>query len=326
MQESESTEIEVITEGRSPQLPTPRLIVVAGEAARFAWEEYFLGTIRNVYTRRSYLHAVRRFLAWCQRHDLDLPRITPGMVGRYLDELPLSLPTKKLNLAAIRAFFDVLVQRHVIVLNPAHSVRTERYSALEGRTPEITVEQSRKLLGTIDTATIAGLRDRAVIGVLIYTAARAGAVAKLRLRDFAPDGNHFVLRFAEKGGKARSIPVRHNLEQLLHDYVCVNNLNAEPGDSPLFRTIGGRKAALTPRGMTGVDVCRLVKRRLLAAGLSTRCSPHSLRAMAATDLLIQGVALDDVQYLLGHADTRTTRLYDRRQKHVTRNIVERISV
>src|ERR1700726_2694062 len=84
---------------------------------------------------------------------------------------------------------------------------------------------------------------------------------------------------------------------------------------------GGRADA---RAMNGVDICRIVKRRLKAAGLPTLASPHSFRACAATDLLLQGVALEDVQYLLGHSDSRVTKLYDRRQKQVTRNIVKRI--
>lgn len=70
----------------------------------------------------------------------------------------------------------------------------------------------------------------------------------------------------------------------------------------------------------------MVKRRIRAAGLPSGISPHSFRACTATDLLLQGVALEDVQYLLGHVDARVTRLYDRRQQRVTRNIVERISV
>ncbi len=68
------------------------------------------------------------------------------------------------------------------------------------------------------------------------------------------------------------------------------------------------------------------KRRLKAASLPPVISPHSFRSMAATDLLLQGVALEDVQYLLGHSDSRVTKLYDRRKKRGTRNIVERISV
>ncbi len=79
--------------------------------------------------------------------------------------------------------------------------------------------------------------------------------------------------------------------------------------------------------MSGNDILRMVKRRFRAAGLPAhRLTCHSFRATTITDLLDQGVPLEDVQYLAGHADPRTTRLYDRRKRGVTRNIVERISV
>lgn len=79
--------------------------------------------------------------------------------------------------------------------------------------------------------------------------------------------------------------------------------------------------------MSENDVLRMVKRRLADAGLpADRLTCHSFRATTITDLLDQGVPLEDVQYLAGHADPRTTRLYDRRKKQVTRNIVERISL
>ena len=135
-----------------------------------------------------------------------------------------------------------------------------------------------------------------------------------------------MLRFAEKGGKARSIPVQHKLQEFLQEYLVVAKLDEQAKENPLFRTSAGIKGPLSERGMNGVDICRMVKRRLKEAGLPTVISPHSFRSCAATDLLLQGVGLEDVQYLLGHADARTTRLYDRRQKQVTRSIVERISV
>ncbi len=83
---------------------------------------------------------------------------------------------------------------------------------------------------------------------------------------------------------------------------------------------------MTTSPMTAVDMCRMVKRRMKDAGLPSQLSPHSFRVTTITDLLTQGVPLEEVQYLAGHADPRTTRLYDRRQKRVTRNIVERISI
>jgi site-specific recombinase XerD len=323
MQEAKENNLAIVVR---TSLTVPRCIAEAGAAAGFAWEEFFIGKIRNAHTRAAYLRAVRRFLAWTEKQEVELSQITPGMVGRYFDELQLGIPSKKLHLAAIRSFFDVLVIRHAIVLNPALSVRTERYSVMEGRTPEITVEQSRKLLESITLKSIVDLRDRVVIATLIYTAARAGALAKLRIGDLVADGSQLSLRFAEKGGKARSIPVRYDLQVFLQGYLFASGLENEPKSAALFRTAAGGKGTLTSKPMSGVDVWRMVKRRLAVAKLPASISPHSFRSMAATDLLLQNISLGDVQHLLGHSDSRVTKLYDRRQKKVTRNIVERISV
>jgi integrase/recombinase XerD len=306
-------------------LDAPMLIVAAGPAAGFAWDEFFGASIRNRHTRLAYLRAVRRFLAWLPA-GMALEGITPGMVGGYFDQHPGSPPSRKLELAALRGFFDRLVTRHVIILNPASSVRGERYQVLEGKTPEISIDQARRLMASMTGDSPAVLRDRAVIGCLIYTAARAGAIAKLKRKHLTYDGGQWSLRFEEKGGKSREIPVRHDLQGFILEYLAGAGLEKVAGDTPLFRSAVGRTGRLTDLPMTGVDLCRMVKRRLKAAGLPDRLSPHSFRVTTVTDLLTQGVPLEDVQYLAGHADPRTTRLYDRRQKRVTRNIVERISV
>jgi integrase/recombinase XerD len=302
----------------------PNAILQLGTQGQFAWEEFFAAQIRNKHTRSAYLHAVKAFLTWIEPQEPQLARITPGMVGRYFDQMRLSIPSKKLHMSAIRGFFDVLVLRHICMLNPALSVRTERYSVSEGKTPEITPQQARRLLESIDTASPSGIRDKAIIATLIFTAVRAGAVASLRTQDLVDEGNQYSLRFREKGGKHRSIPIRHDLQTTLLEYL--HRLGVEqPKDSPLFRSMT-RKGGYSMLGLSGVDICRLVKRRLKLADLPQQISPHSFRSLAATDLLLNGAALEDVQYLLGHTDSRVTMLYDRRQRRVTRNIVERISV
>jgi site-specific recombinase XerD len=306
--------------------PVPELVCRAGHGARFAYDEFFFGRLRNVYTRRNYRQAVNRFLGWCQSGGLELRRIMPKDVGHYLDSLDYAPATKKIHLAGLRHFFDELVVRHVVVLNPAASVRGERYQVVEGKTPEIPIEEARKLLWAIDTTHVVGLRDLAIVGILIYTAARVGAVARLRQADFFELGGQYSLRFLEKNGKSREIPVRHDLQRHVLDYQRRAGLLKAKGDTPLFRTAVGRTKRLTEFGMTANDMGRMVKRRMRNAGLSPRLSPHSFRVATITDLLQQGLPLGDVQFLAGHADPRTTRLYDRRQKRVTRNIVERISV
>lgn len=308
------------------ELQTPALVSMAGPAAQFAWEEFIYGTIRNPHTRRAYLFAIRQFLEHGRRLDRELARITPRDVGQYLDSLAYASGTKKLHLAALRHFFDALVTRHVVILNPAASVRSERLQVIEGKTPEIGVEQARRLLGSITTSNAVGLRDRAIVGIFIYTAARVGAVAKLRRGDFYAVSHQYCLRFTEKGGKSREIPVRHDLQQFILDYLAIGGLEFSDKATPLFRTAIRRTRRLTQSGMTADEIARMVKRRIKDAGLSERLSPHSFRVTTVTDLLSQGVPLEDVQNSAGHADPRTTRLYDRRQRRVTRNIVERISI
>jgi integrase/recombinase XerD len=264
-------------------LPAP--ITDAGAAATFAWEEFFQAQLRNPHTRALYRRAVLRFLAWLQPQGIPLAQVTPGMVGSYFDGHTGSLPTRKVELAGLRRFFDVLVQRHVLILNPAASVRGERYQVVEGLTPEITVEQARTLLKSLRTDSLAGLRDRAVIATLIYTAARAGAVAGLKRKHFDHDGTQYTLRFAEKGGKSREIPVRHDLEGFLLGYIEQAGVADAPGDTPLFRTCISRTDDLTGLAMSGVDICRMVKRRLRDAGLSQRLSPHSFRVNVANILM-----------------------------------------
>jgi integrase/recombinase XerD len=304
----------------------PWLVERAGGAARFAWDEFFYAEHHNPHTQRAYQRAVRLFLAWAEGQGVELVAITPGMVGQYLVGLGGSPAKRNQHLAALRGFFDRLVNRHVCLLNPASSVKGVKEQVIEGKTPEITIEQARTLLRSVETGHVVGLRDRAILATLAYTACRAGAVAKLRLGDFQDDGQQYTLRFQEKGGKSREIPVRHDLEGFILAYVDAAGLAGEAKDSPLFRASNGRSRTLRARPLGTERICELVKRRLKDAGLPSRLSPHSFRVTAITSLLEQGVPMEDVQYLAGHAEPRTTTLYDRRKKRVTRNIVERIPI
>lgn len=308
------------------QSKTPSLVERAGSGAKFAWDEFVYGKIRNPHTRDAYTRAIRRFLKYSEQSGRELHSVTPADVGNYLDQLDLAVATKKLHLSALRHFFDVLVTRHIVVLNPAASVRGERLQVVEGKTPEITIKQARTLLSSVNGDDAVSLRDRAVIGILIYTAARVGAIAKLQRTDFYDVGDQYCLRFKEKGGKSREIPVRHDLQGFIADYLNAAQLIDADPKSSLFQTTIRRTKQLTSNGMTSNDMHRMVKRRIKKAGLPWRICPHSFRVATITDLLSQNVPLDEVQNLAGHADPRTTRLYDRRRKKVTRNIVERISI
>ena len=298
----------------------------AGPRARFAAEEFFGAQVRNPHTRRAYGRWVGRFLAACDAAGVELVAVTPGRAGRWIDTLPVGPLAKNQALTALRRFCDGLVTRHVIALNPFLSVRFQKYQAVEGRTPEITRGQIQQLFRAIDSTTLRGLRDRAILGTLTYTGARVGALARLRLQDRRMTAAGAVMRFQEKGGKDREIPIRSTLDAWLTAYLEAGGLQGAPGGTPLFRALDVRDwRRLTAQPVTAQRIRAVLKTRLRAAGLPPELCPHSFRVFVVTDLLLQHVPLEDVQHLAGHATPKTTQIYDRRGRTVTRNIVERIS-
>ena len=304
----------------------PAVLRRAGKNALFAADEFFAARISNPHTRRAYARIVGRFLAWCGNQDLELRQVSPGLAGRFIDQLPGDSPTQNQALAALRHFFDALVIRHAVGLNPFSSVRGRKHSVMDGKTPQLAIQQARHLLASIDVSHVVGLRDRALLGTLAYTGARVGALARLRRQDLEDQGAQRVLRFREKGGQQREIPVRHDLDGWLEAYLQAARIVADPKETPLFRAAMGKQKKLSAGSLSANAMRRMLKRRLKDARLPDIFSPHSFRVLVVTDLLTQDVPLEDVQYLAGHANPKTTQIYDRRQKRVTRNIVERISV
>ena len=97
-------------------------------------------------------------------------------------------PSVKQELAAVRMLFDWLVVGQVVATNPAHSVRGPKHVVKRGKTPVLTREETRELLDSIESDTIRGLRDRALIGVLVYSFARIGAALAMTIDDYFSEG------------------------------------------------------------------------------------------------------------------------------------------
>lgn len=146
--------------------------------------EFFAVNVRNANTRKAYARAVTKFSVWCEAMDiLDVREVQPLHVAAYIEGLRIAPPSIKLHLAALRMLFDWLVVGQVMPTNPASSVRGPRYTVKQGTTPTLSAEEVRALIDGINTSTPIGLRDRALIGLMVYTFARVGAVLKMRLGD-----------------------------------------------------------------------------------------------------------------------------------------------
>src|SRR5271167_2681470 len=175
----------------SRNLVVPAVIADAGEPAARRFIEFFAATIRNKNTRMAYYRAVCHFFAWVEQHRIgELADIEPVHVAAYIEALQTTAakPTVKQHLAAIRMLFDWLIIGQVLAVNPAHAVRGPKHVVRRGKTPVLTEDQARHLLDSIDVTTVVGLRDRALISVMIYSFARIGAVVAMRVEDYYPGG------------------------------------------------------------------------------------------------------------------------------------------
>jgi site-specific recombinase XerD len=287
--------------------------------------EFFTAGIRNPNTRRAYARAAAEFSTWCATHGLhDVRAVRPVHVAAYVEGLRLSAPSVKQRLAALRVLFDHLVVRQVLPANPAASVRGPRHSVKKGKTPVLTAEEARVLLDAIDASTPIGLRDRALIALMVFTFARVGAAVQMRVEDVYVQGRRTWVRLHEKGGKEHEMPCHHNLEAWLHAYVEGAGLEGARGY--LFRTATGRSGRLSERPMSQADVFRMIRRRAEAAGLRTRVGCHSFRATGITEYLRNGGRLEIAQQMANHESARTTGLYDRRADQVSLDEVERILI
>ena len=157
--------------------------------------EFFTAQIRNPHTRAAYGTAVTRFFTWCDARGIALAQISPIAVATYIDEMRgrYRAPTIKQHLAAIRRLFDWLVTGQVVPTNPATSVRGPTHVVRTGKTPVLQPAEARLLLDTIDTSTLRGLRDRALLAVMVYSFARVSAVVSMRVEDCYQQGKRLRL-------------------------------------------------------------------------------------------------------------------------------------
>ena len=209
-------------------------------------------------------------------------------MSTYIETLQgrLSAPSIKQHLAAIRMLFDWLVVGQVLPSNPASSVRGPKYSTKQGKTPVLMADEARALLDAIDVRTIVGLRDRALIGLMVYTFARIGAALTMQVEDVYIQGRRTWVLLHEKGGKLHAMPCHHNLDEYLHAYIQVAQLTE--GTGLLFRTMQARTDHISDQPMTQPDVYRMIQRRATDAGIRTKIGNHSFRATGITEYLRNG--------------------------------------
>ena len=265
---------------------------------------------RSQKTIANYDHYLRRLVDFSD--DCDVAKLDNEMVRQWrlhLNRLKdehgenLSKTTQNYHLIALRSLLKYLAKRDIKAMD---SAKIELAKVARPQVTFLDTGEVERILGAIDTSTIAGLRDRAVIELLFSGGLRVSELADLDTDHINLDRREFMVR--GKGQKDRPVFISDQAADWIGRYLASRKDNYKP----LFIHYSGSQNGLDDGMYTRLtvrSVQRLVKRYAKAAGITKDVTPHTLRHSFATDLLTNGADLRSVQGLLGHANISTTQIY-----------------
>lgn len=213
-------------------------------ASRFAQlglmaiETQWLANFSSACTRRAYAADVRDFAAFSElQAQSELVQVARSHVlawRHHLQAQGLSPSTQRRKLAALSSLLEHLVDEQLIPTNPARGVRRPRMESHEGKTPALSLAQAQALLEAPDAHTLKGVRDRAILAVMLLGGLRRAEVVTLRVRDFdCQRAGVSHLRVLGKGGKTRFIAAAPLMRERVQHYLAMRG--AEPqSDERLF--------------------------------------------------------------------------------------------
>lgn len=249
-------------------------------------------------TVSAYCGDVEAFLEWSGK----MPVYASGDdIGKYLyarsSELAKSSQARMLS--SLRTFFDWCVMEGERKDNPCDSVEAPKLG--EYLPGVLSVEEVGAILDSVDTGSVSGLRDKAILEMLYGCGLRVSELCSLRISHvYLEDA---FIRVVGKGDKERLVPFGDMAAGSFLAYMEVRPVPATPAAEDIaFLNLRG-----TP--LSRVSVFNMIKKQALVAGVNKEVSPHTFRHSFATHLIENGADLRVVQEMLGHESILTTEIY-----------------
>jgi integrase/recombinase XerD len=286
--------------------------VAVGTAAEQVTEAWLANRRLSEHTRAAYRRDVAGWLAWCAGRDLDPLRASFLDVNAYargLEARRLAASTVARKLSGVSSWYAFLAKLRAVEANPVGGADRPHVSRDHSATVGLTGPEVAALLAAAAACTgPTAARDLAAVTLLADLGLRVGELCSLDVADLGVERGHRVVRFTGKGGRERRRALTPGAAAAVDAYL------GGRAQGPLLATATGGR-------LDRHAVFRLIRRLAREAGIPgwARLSPPSLRHAFATTARAAGVALEDVQDAMGHADPRTTRRYDRDRYNLDRD-------
>ncbi len=288
---------------------------------------HHLETVKNAseHTLRNYRNDLKSFLHFIEQEKMQiesLDEVNKRLIREFLAHLNFKKAAKRTllrRLAFLRSFFKYLKREQKIAHNPMEEIDSPK---LEKSLPKsLTYEQVERLLSQPDTDTYLGFRDRSIMELLYSSGLRISELAALTRKDF--DHSNHTLRVQGKGKKERIVPITESAAKWINEYLAhpVREVDgkqhrAQIDKEAIFLNKWGNRIT-----MRSLD--RNFSKYLLASGLSSSVTPHTIRHTIATHWLENGMDLKTIQVLLGHSSLVTTTIYTRVSSRLKREVYDK---
>ena len=314
-------------------LEPPMVLVRSGQHAIKLYNDYLHLCIRSDDSRQTYRSALSLFFRFCDEKSIqELMDIEPIHVRAYLDHRTKDLgriASARTHFSAIKSLFQYLIEKEFLASNPAASVAYSFVDSRKGKTAIISSEDVRRLLLSIpDDPNDAerppkqtDFRDKALIGLMAYTFVRIGGALSANVGDFRYDDGTMWLDMIEKGSKEHSLPISGAPRAFLERYISACGLTDKT--APLFQS-ANRNGQLTGKRYDRGNSRRMIATRAKAIGIAGNTKNHTFRATGITHFLESGGRIDDAQDIANHADSSTTRRYDRRSNQRLVEVLKKV--
>lgn len=275
----------------------------------------------GIVPRRRASH-VPSWLAWCQAEGVHpVTGVTGVHVARYarkLDAAGLSPASAARKLAAVSGWYDWLARRGHIAVSPAVGIARPKVRRDQPATPGLTRQQALALVRAADADPgPRRARTAALVAVLLFTGARVSEVIGADVEDLGIDQGCRVLWVTRGGGRRQGLALPAPAAARIDAYLArrPDVARVPPQRGPQRRVLF---ATATGGRLFAADVWRVVRRLAARAGLpadlASHLGPEAMRHSFAALYLDAGGSLGDLQRVMGHADPRTTRRYDRARR------------
>jgi integrase/recombinase XerD len=311
--------VPTVTKTLTPQQASQR-ILTAEEFRHLADvppEVEWFANLTNANTRRAYQNDVRDFMQFtgiqAPTEFRSVQRSHLLAWRKLLEERKLSPATVRRKLSAVASLFDYLCDANAVAFNPCDGVKRPNLGSNEGKSPALGDAEAKLLLESPPQDSEKGLRDRALLSVLLYHGLRRAELCSLTVGDIQSRRGVAHFRVHGKGGKLRYLPAHPATLERISDYLA----RAGHGDDvhgALFRPMKNPVDGDLEKPLSGDAIFKIVRYYAMKVGLDAKAiCVHGLRATAATNALEHQADIAKVQEWLGHSSISTTRLYDRRK-------------